>query len=84
MNFKEFVLSVFSKEGEISSKRVFGSIGFVAAIILLSTITTTSLRFTDYGLYAWVVLYITSAILMSGDTIKDIVTGLFNRFKKNS
>jgi hypothetical protein len=69
MKIKEVLKSIFSSDQSLSSKRVFGAIGFIASVIIIWTIKP---EFVDY-------LLTVSASLLGLETI----TRIFKKNESN-
>lgn len=78
----KFLKSLYSKEGSISSKRFFGSLVILITVGYLGFIIFGNTNMIEYEFYCWTTAFITSAILVGGDTIKDLIKDIFNMFKK--
>ena len=77
-----FFKSLYSKNGDVSSKRFFGSLILIIIIVYLGFILFSENELGKLEYYCWTTAFITSAILVGGDTIKDLVSDIFNKFKK--
>lgn len=72
MRIKEFIVSMFSKEGEVSSKRVIGFLGFIVTffIIVRSTLSTDDITNNELALLttlSWIM-----GVLVGGGSIESI------------
>ena len=79
-----FWIELYSKEGAISSKRFFGSLILLIVTIYLGFVIFSDTSMNIYEYYCWTTAFVTSAVLVGGDTIKDIVVNIFNKLKKQS
>lgn len=71
---KKFLKSLFSKEGEISSKRVFGGIGIIGMIIFLFMVklseSVNQISTNDVAVIKMMLLVF--GLLVAGDSVTDI------------
>jgi len=67
-----FFSALFSDNPSVSSKRVFGSIGFLAGLVLMFLVKLTNLQFNPNDVSIIKTLFFISGVLIGGGSLIDL------------